>query len=86
MAQRFVNPKSTATAAAIIELAQQHGLHPVTLALAWSKQHDYVASTIVGANSLEQLAPSLAAAGCTLSEEILDAVDAISERFLYPMG
>ena len=86
MAQRFVNPKSTATAAAISELAQQHGLHPVTLALAWSKQHDYVASTIVGANSLEQLAPSLAAAGCTLSQEILDAVDAISERFLYPMG
>ncbi len=86
MADRFVNEKSLATAVVIGALAAAHELHPVTLAVAWSKQHDFVASTIVGANSIEQLQPSLAAADIRLSAEILQAIDAISAEYPYPMG
>ncbi|MFP4156537.1 MAG: aldo/keto reductase [Opitutales bacterium] len=86
MAERFVNEKSLATTAELKELAGQHDLDVVTLAVAWSKQHDFVASTIIGANSIEQLEPSLAAADLELGGEILDAVDAISAKFMYPMG
>ena len=86
MAERFVNEKSLATTAELIELAKEHDMDVVTLAVAWSKQHDYVASTIVGANSIEQLKPSLAAADLKLSDAVLQTIDAISERFPYPMG
>ena len=86
MAERFVNEKSLATTAALLELAGKNNLDVVTLAVAWSKQHDFVASTIVGANSIEQLKPSLAAADLKLGDEVLQAIDAISERYPYPMG
>lgn len=86
MAERFVNDKSLATTAALIELASNHELDVVTLAVAWSKQHDFVASTIVGANSIEQLKPSLAAADLELSEALLQSIDAISKCYPYPMG
>jgi len=86
MSHRFVNEKSLATTAALVELAKEHDIHVVSLAVAWSKQHDFVASTIIGANSIEQLKPSLAAADLKLSDEVLKAIDAISERFPYPMG
>jgi aryl-alcohol dehydrogenase-like predicted oxidoreductase len=86
MAERFVNEKSLATTAELMLLAEELGIDVVTLAVAWSKQHDYVASTIVGANSVEQLQPSLAAAGLVLSGETLARIDAISAKYPYPMG
>ena len=86
MADRFVNEKSLATTAALMDLATENGMDVVTLAIAWSKQHDFVASTIVGANSIAQLEPSLAAAGLKLSDETLRAIDAVGERHPYPMG
>ena len=51
MAGRFINDKSLASTARFLEIAEQAGLAPVTLATAWSKQHDFVASTIVGCHS-----------------------------------
>ena len=86
MANRFVNEKSLSTTAELMELAEKEGMDVVTLIVAWSKQHDFVASTIIGANSVEQLKPSLAAADLKLSDEVMEAIDAISERYPYPMG
>ncbi|TVP80708.1 MAG: aldo/keto reductase [Puniceicoccaceae bacterium] len=86
MATRFVNTKSLATTAELIKLADDLSMDVVTLAVAWSKQHDFVASTIIGANSIEQLKPSLAAADLKLSDETLAKIDAISEKYPYPMG
>jgi aryl-alcohol dehydrogenase-like predicted oxidoreductase len=86
MADRFVNEKSLATTAELIELANELQIDVVTLVVAWSKQHDFVASTIIGANSIEQLKPSLAAADLKLSEEALKRIDAISVKYPYPMG
>ena len=86
MGERFVNAKSLAATAELMELAQQLEMDPVTLAVAWSKQHSFVASTIVGANSIDQLKPSLAAAGVRLSDTTLAAIDRICARHPYPMG
>lgn len=86
MVNRFVNEKSLATTAALMELAESEGMDVVTLVVAWSKQHDFVASTIIGANSLQQLEPSLAAADLKLSDEVLQKIDAISAQYPYPMG
>jgi len=67
-------------------IAKEAGMSPVTLATAWSKQHDFVASTIVGVSRLDQVAPILAAADMVLSDEVMKACDAVSKDILYPMG
>ncbi|WP_317933240.1 aldo/keto reductase [Halioxenophilus sp. WMMB6] len=86
MAQRFVNEKSLASTARFMAIAEEIELSPVTLAVAWSKQHDFVASTIVGATHVDQMDAILAAAEVTLSAETLAKIDAVSQEIMYPMG
>lgn len=86
MGRRFVNEKSLASTERFAAIAGEHGLDPVTFAVAWSKQHDFVASTIVGVSSQAQVAPILAAADLVLSDEAMKAVDKVSREIMYPMG
>ena len=86
MAKRFVNDKSLASTAAFSDIAAGLGITPVTLAVAWSKQHDFVASTIVGATRVDQLDDIFAAADVTLEKETLDAIDQVTKTYMYPMG
>src|SRR3546814_17709470 len=51
MALRFVNDRTLAATARYLTIAGEAGLHPVTMATAWSKQPDFVASTIVGVSA-----------------------------------
>ena len=84
--RRFVNERSVATAAAVGAIAAELSLPPVAVAAAWSKQHDFVGSTIVGANSVEQLNEILQADGLTLSDECRARIDEVSRQHPYPMG
>lgn len=86
MAQRFMNDRTLLSTQKYLKVAQEHGLHPVTLATAWSKQFDFVASTIIGATTPQQLDATLAAMDLTLSDEILKACDKVHSEILYPMG
>ena len=86
MAQRFMNDKTLASTQKYLKIAADAGLHPVTLATAWSKQFDFVASTIIGTTDAGQLDASLAAMNLTLSDEILRACDKVHAEILYPMG
>jgi aryl-alcohol dehydrogenase-like predicted oxidoreductase len=86
MAQRYVNAKSLDSTARILGLAQEAGLSPVTLATAWSKQHDFVASTIVGVSHEDQLPDLLKAAEVTLDTELMKKLDAVGKDIRYPMG
>ncbi len=86
MAQRFMNDRTLASTQKYLKIAADFDLHPVTMAIAWSKQFDFVASTIIGATKAEQLDASLAAMDLTLSKEVLDACDKVHREILYPMG
>jgi aryl-alcohol dehydrogenase-like predicted oxidoreductase len=86
MAKRFVNDKTLASTAEFVKIAREAGLAPVTMATAWSKQHDFVASTIVGATRVDQLDEIFAAADLTLSADVMAAIDAVSREIRYPMG
>ena len=86
MAKRFVNEKALASTERFAAVAAEAGMSPVTLATAWSKQHDFVASTIVGVSKEDQLPDIFAAADVTLSAEVLSKIDAISKEIPYPMG
>lgn len=86
MAKRFVNDKSLAATERYLALAAEAGMDLVTMATAWSKQHDYVASTIVGVTTEAQVAPILAAADMVLPDDVMKAIYKISREIMYPMG
>ncbi|RYZ11307.1 MAG: aldo/keto reductase [Alphaproteobacteria bacterium] len=69
-----------------IGLANEAGMSVTTFATAWSKQHDFVASTIVGVTHEDQLPDIFAAADVTLDAEMLKKIDAVSKDIRYPMG
>ena len=86
MVNRFVNDKTLEATRRYVAIAKEAGIDPVTLAVAWSKQHDFVASTIIGATRASQLEPSFAAMDTTLPEEVMAACTQVQKEILYPMG
>ena len=59
-------------------LAKERGVHPVTLAVAWVKQHPAVTAPIVGARNVEQLEPALAAADFFMDEDLYAELSGLS--------
>ena len=86
MANRFANDRAIASAEKFAAIAQEAGMSPVTMAVAWSKQHDFVASTIVGVTGMGQLPEILAAADMVLPDEVMKAINKVSREIPYPMG
>lgn len=69
--------RTLATAEDYVALARKHGVDPVHMALAWTVQRPFVASSILGATTLEQLNHALDAAEVTLSDELLEEIDTL---------
>lgn len=85
-ATRFVNEKSLEATAKYVDLAKKLEISPVTLAVAYSKQFDFVASTIIGARDAKQLDASFAALDVELSDATMAEIKNIQEDIMYPMG
>lgn len=86
MVKRFRNDRTLASTSKYMAIAQEAGISSSTLAVAWSKQFDFVASTIIGATTAQQLDDSLAAMELELSDEVLQRCDQVHAEILYPMG
>jgi aryl-alcohol dehydrogenase-like predicted oxidoreductase len=86
MRNRFINEKTLTTTKRYMQIAQDNGMSVTTLAAAWSKHWDFVASTIIGARTANQLDESLKALDITLSDEIIEACAQVQKEILYPMG
>lgn len=67
-------PRVGPAVAAYLEIAERHGLDPVTMALAWTRRRPFPTIPIFGATQQAQMAPSLAAADLTLSDQVLDEI------------
>nr|WP_321266089.1 aldo/keto reductase [uncultured Sulfurimonas sp.] len=83
---RFVNEKTLGATAKYVEIAKKLDISPVTLAVAYSKQFKFVASTIIGARDATQLDASFAAMDLELSEEVMQEIKNIQLNIMYPMG
>lgn len=71
--------------AAYCQLASEWGLSPTSLALRFVLGHPLVASAVVGATSSEQLAELIDAARAPpLEPQLLEAIDAIHQRYPNP--
>ncbi len=85
-ARRYLNDKTLESTALYRQIADEVGISLTTLAVAWSMAHDFVASSIIGATTPEQLDDTLGALDVTLDEEIMRACDGVHEAIPYPMG
>jgi aryl-alcohol dehydrogenase-like predicted oxidoreductase len=81
-----VNNRTIAATAKYLEIAKQAEMAPVTLAVAWSMNFDFIASTMIGARTADQLKDSLAALDVKLSDEVMQQCAAVQQEILYPMG
>jgi aryl-alcohol dehydrogenase-like predicted oxidoreductase len=81
---RYSAPHTQQAIAEYVALAQKHGLDPAQMALAFVRQQPFVASTLLGATTLEQLKTNLDSLNLTLGEEILTELEAIHRRFTIP--
>lgn len=85
MAKRFVNERTLETARRLQEIANDLSVSVTTLCIAWSKQHDFVASTIIGVSCFDQLEDNLLAAEVVLDEETLARIDQLDLEIPTPM-
>ncbi len=77
---RYSNPQSDWATEQYALLAEQHQLSLTQLALAFIKQQFFVTSSIIGATTLEQLKENIQAFDTQLSDEVLQAIDAIHRQ------
>ena len=75
--QRWARPEALAAARRYNQLARDHGMTPVRMALAWCFAKWQVASTIIGVTSVAQLDEDLDAWGTSLAPEVLAEIDRI---------
>ncbi len=81
---RYSGEQSEQAIAAYVELAQRFNLNPSQMALAYVRQQPFVASTLLGATTLDQLQQNIDSYDVTLSEELLGEIEAIHRRYTYP--
>ncbi|MDR0281291.1 MAG: NADP(H)-dependent aldo-keto reductase [Paucimonas sp.] len=75
--QRYNNPQVERATEAYVALAQEHGVDPAQLALAYVTSRPFLTSNIIGATTLEQLQSNLASVEVKLTEELLQGIEAI---------
>lgn len=83
-AQRYRKPNVDRAVAAYVDLARLHGLSPTQLALAFTMNRWCVASTIIGATTMDQLKENLGAGEVTLSAEVLAGIEQVHLLFSNP--
>ncbi|WP_437690274.1 aldo/keto reductase [Sorangium sp. So ce176] len=82
--QRYRKPNVDEAVQAYVKLARANGLTPASLALAFVRSRWFVASTIIGATTLDQLEENLKSAGVVLGKDVLAEIDKIHARYPSP--
>jgi aryl-alcohol dehydrogenase-like predicted oxidoreductase len=81
---RYLRPAVFDATREYAALARANGMSPAQMALAWCYSRWFVASTIIGATSLAQLKENIDAESLVLSDEVVQAIDAIHARYTNP--
>jgi aryl-alcohol dehydrogenase-like predicted oxidoreductase len=79
--QRYNKPNVPVASREYVRIAQEAGLSPAQMALAFARTRWFCSSVILGATTLKQLEENLSSAELTLSEEVLKQIDAV-HKFL----
>jgi len=82
--QRYSKVNVKAATAEYVAIAQKYDLSPTHLALAFVRSRWFVASTIIGATTMEQLKENIDSAKIQLSAEILTEIEQVHYRYFNP--
>ncbi|MDP5069947.1 MAG: aldo/keto reductase, partial [Congregibacter sp.] len=81
---RYSNPKAAAASEAYTALAQEAGLDPAQMALAFVNSRQFTTGTIIGATTMEQLRANIASVDLKLERELLGKIEALHAEFPIP--
>ncbi len=81
---RYSGTTAQAATQQYYNLAQEHGLSLTQMSLAFVNSRPFLTSNIVGATSMEQLKENIGSIDIDLSEEVLQAIEAIHDEIPNP--
>jgi aryl-alcohol dehydrogenase-like predicted oxidoreductase len=81
---RSSNAAAVAATGKYVALARQHHLDPAQMALAYVHSRPFLTSTITGATTMEQLKLNIESINVNLSDEVLEAIEAIHNEHPNP--
>ncbi|MGC9504645.1 NADP(H)-dependent aldo-keto reductase [Baaleninema sp.] len=81
---RYSKPNVEPAIREYVALAKKFGLSPTQLALAFVRSRSFVASTIIGATTLEQLQENLDSVNVALTPEMLAEIEAVHLKYPNP--
>lgn len=81
---RYSSPEAQAATEAYVALAREHGMEPPQMALAFCHSRPFLTSTIIGATTMEQLRSNIDSINFHLSDELLEAIEAIHTHHPNP--
>ena len=82
--QRYAKPNVPAASKEYVRIAQEAGLSPATMALAFARTRWFNSSVILGATNLNQLKENLDSAKVMLSAEVLEQIEAVHKVYPNP--
>lgn len=75
--QRYLKPNGIRATEEYCRLAREHGLDPAQMALAFANSRPFLTSNIIGARTMEQLRSNIESVNITLTNELLEAIEAV---------
>jgi aryl-alcohol dehydrogenase-like predicted oxidoreductase len=81
---RYSQPVAIAATEKYVALARQHRLDPAQMALAYVNTRPFLTSTIVGATTMQQLKSNINSVNISLSDEVLEGIEAIHREYPNP--
>ena len=79
-----INDRIWSVVDAYVGIARKHDLHPAQMAIAFCNQRPFVASSIIGATSIDHLAVNLGAAEVRLDDAVLADIHALYRKYPIP--
>ena len=81
---RYMTANADDAVQAYVDLANKHNIDPSQMALAFVHQQSFVTSTIIGATNQSQLLNTLESIDLTLSDDLMNELQAIHQIYTYP--
>lgn len=82
--KRYTSEVAEEATQAYVQIARDHSLDPAQMALAYVNSRPFLTSNIIGATTMEQLESNLVSESLKLSQEVLDAIEAVHRRLPNP--
>jgi aryl-alcohol dehydrogenase-like predicted oxidoreductase len=81
---RYETPNADGATRAYLDIAARHGLSPTQMAIAFTLRQPFLASSLIGATTMETLKSNIAAIEVALSDEVMKEIAVAADRYPDP--